>query len=116
MSASQIPVDSRRILALAQSGHSQRAIARRLGLKPTFVRQRLNQLLRESAAESSAKCEETEPERQGRVQHLLPESDTPPGYDPTNIRRCPGCGSLVYLWPCLGCHMAAEAASTSIRK
>ena len=116
MSASQITVDSRRLLALAQAGHSQRGIARRLGLKPTFVRQRLNQLLRESTAEFSEKRAETEPAAHDRPQHLLPEDDTPPGYDPTNIRRCQGCGSLVYLWPCLACQMAAEAASTSIRK
>lgn len=116
MSASQIPVDSRRLLALAQAGHSQRGIARRLGLKPTFVRQRLNQLLRETTTEFSDTSSETEPERQGSSQSLPSEDDTPPGFDPNNIRRCPGCGSLVYLWPCLGCHMAAEAASTSIRK
>jgi hypothetical protein len=116
MSASQITVDSRRLLAMAQAGHSQRGIARRLGLKPTFVRQRLNQLLRESTTDFSAKCAKTEPEGPDRPQHLLPEGDTPPGYDPANIRRCQGCGSLVYLWPCLACQMAADVASISIRK
>jgi hypothetical protein len=25
------------------------------------------------------------------------------GFDPANVRRCPGCGGMVYLWPCLAC-------------
>ncbi len=25
------------------------------------------------------------------------------GCDPANVRRCPGCGGMVYLWPCLAC-------------
>lgn len=110
MTASQTPVDSRRLVALARAGHSQRWIARRLGLKPTFVRQRLNQLLRELAQESCEKPAEVELEGLDFPPHLLPEDDTPPGYDPTHIRRCSGCGSLVYLWPCLSCQMAAESS------
>lgn len=34
--------------------------------------------------------------------------DSPPGYDPQKIRRCPGCGHKVYLWPCLSCRLAGE--------
>ena len=25
------------------------------------------------------------------------------GFDAANLRRCPGCGGMVYLWPCLAC-------------
>ena len=39
----------------------------------------------------------------------LPEDDPPPGYDARNLRRCPTCGAMVYLWPCLACHMKAQA-------
>ena len=31
----------------------------------------------------------------------LPEDDAPPDYVATNLRRCPGCGGMVYQWPCL---------------
>jgi hypothetical protein len=36
----------------------------------------------------------------------LPEDDAPPGYVAGNLRRCGGCGAMVYLWPCLACRMA----------
>jgi len=29
--------------------------------------------------------------------------DLGPGFDAANLRRCPGCGGMVYLWPCLAC-------------
>ena len=38
----------------------------------------------------------------------LPEDDPPPDYDAHNLRRCPVCGAMVYLWPCLACHMQAQ--------
>lgn len=38
----------------------------------------------------------------------LPDDDAPPDYAATNLRRCPGCGAMVYVWPCLGCRMAVE--------
>ena len=25
------------------------------------------------------------------------------GFDAANLRRCAGCGGMVYLWPCLAC-------------
>lgn len=34
---------------------------------------------------------------------IPPAASQPPGYDPRNLRRCPGCGGLVYRWPCLAC-------------
>jgi uncharacterized protein YerC len=37
----------------------------------------------------------------------LPD-DAPPGYDVRRIRRCPGCGNKVYLWPCLECRLKGE--------
>ena len=35
----------------------------------------------------------------------LPEDDAPPDYVATNLRRCQGCGGMVYQWPCLTCRM-----------
>ena len=35
----------------------------------------------------------------------LPEDDPPPGYEARNMRRCHGCGGMVYLWPCLTCQL-----------
>jgi hypothetical protein len=39
----------------------------------------------------------------------LPDDDPPPGYQAKNLRRCPTCGAMVYLWPCLACRMKAQA-------
>jgi hypothetical protein len=36
----------------------------------------------------------------------LPVDDAPPDYLAQNLRRCPGCGAMVYLWPCRACQMA----------
>jgi len=36
----------------------------------------------------------------------LPVDDAPPDYVARNLRRCPGCGAMVYRWPCLACFMA----------
>lgn len=41
-----------------------------------------------------------------------PAADHPPGYDPANIHRCLGCGSLVYLWPCLACSLKESALNS----
>ena len=38
----------------------------------------------------------------------LPEDDPPPDYLAANLRRCPGCGGLVYRWPCLACRLIGE--------
>jgi hypothetical protein len=29
--------------------------------------------------------------------------DLKPGFSLANLCRCPGCGGMVYLWPCLAC-------------
>ena len=31
------------------------------------------------------------------------------GFNPGQLRRCPGCGGMVYLWPCLACGCRAAA-------
>src|SRR5262245_9011971 len=36
----------------------------------------------------------------------LPEDDAPPDYGAQNLRRCAGCGALIYVSPCLACEMA----------
>ncbi len=33
----------------------------------------------------------------------LPVDDAPPGYKAADLRRCPGCGGMVYHWPCIAC-------------
>jgi len=45
----------------------------------------------------------------------LPEDDQPPDYLAANLRRCPGCGGMVYQWPCLVCRLrAAEEAGVAL--
>jgi hypothetical protein len=36
----------------------------------------------------------------------LPVDDAPADYEPSRMKRCGGCGAIVYLWPCLACEMA----------
>ena len=33
----------------------------------------------------------------------LPVDDAPPDYVAAELKRCPGCGGMVYHWPCLAC-------------
>ncbi len=33
----------------------------------------------------------------------LPVDDGPPDYEAAQLKRCPGCGGMVYHWPCLAC-------------
>jgi hypothetical protein len=35
----------------------------------------------------------------------LPADDGPPDFEAGNMRRCPGCGGMVYQWPCLTCEL-----------
>jgi|SRR5262245_2977762 len=39
----------------------------------------------------------------------LCEDDSPPDYAAANLRRCQGCGAMVYLWPCISCSHGASA-------
>ncbi len=39
----------------------------------------------------------------------LPEDDPPPEYAARRLRRCPGCGGMVYQWPCLACRLTGRA-------
>lgn len=91
MIASLIPLDSERILTLIEQGHSRRSLARRFGVSPRTIEIRLRQALHDSLAERNREEEST--------------SQSPPGFDPANLRRCRTCGSLVYLWPCLACQL-----------
>jgi hypothetical protein len=38
----------------------------------------------------------------------LPEDDGPPDYQARNLRRCPTCGAMIYVWPCIACCMATS--------
>ena len=31
------------------------------------------------------------------------EDDAPADFVAENLRRCPGCGAMVYVWPCIAC-------------
>jgi hypothetical protein len=49
------------------------------------------------------------------IESDLPEDDQPPDYLAANLRRCPGCGGMVYQWPCLVCRLrAAEEAGIAL--
>lgn len=98
--------DSRRIAALHAQGVSERWIARRFDLSAPTVRDRLRQIRSETAVPLPLV-----PFPPGDPP--LPGDDTPPGYDPANIRRCRGCGALVYLWPCLACCLSEVAVTES---
>jgi hypothetical protein len=39
----------------------------------------------------------------------LCEDDAPPDYLAKNLRRCPECGAMVYVWPCISCSHGASA-------
>lgn len=36
----------------------------------------------------------------------LPVDNAPADYEAQNLRRCPGCGAMVYIWPCPACKLA----------
>jgi hypothetical protein len=36
----------------------------------------------------------------------LPEDDGPPDYQAQNLHRCPTCGAMIYITPCIACQMA----------
>ena len=35
----------------------------------------------------------------------LPVDDAPPDYLAQNLRRCPGCGAMIYVSPCIACKL-----------
>lgn len=78
------------VLRLLNDGFSQQEVKARTGLSLSTI-SRINQ-------------------NQVKPRKIQPLSDTPPGYDPRKIRRCPGCGSKVYLWPCLACQLQGVVA------
>ncbi len=39
----------------------------------------------------------------------LCEDDSPPDYVAQNLRRCPQCGAMVYIWPCISCGHGVSA-------
>lgn len=104
MSAALTVIDSRRIEALHAQGLSTRQVARQVQLSASAVHKRLRKLRSESAVG---------PPPTGFPPGDVPPrpDEGPPGFDPANIRRCRGCGALVYLWPCLACCLADEATA-----
>ena len=47
------------------------------------------------------------------VEEDLPEDDAPPDYIAANLRRCTGCGGMVYQWPCLTCQLRTQPQERS---
>ncbi|HTN73748.1 MAG TPA: hypothetical protein VL096_00825 [Pirellulaceae bacterium] len=47
---------------------------------------------------------------------LIVEQDDSPREEMLTSRRCPGCGAMVYVWPCLGCQIASGEPATPRRK
>lgn len=94
MTSSLTSLDLHRVGELAEQGYSHRWIARRLGINRAAIPEILRRLRQqeEPAAE---------------------QNDEPPGFDLANLRRCSGCGALVYLWPCLACCLAQEITDHS---
>src|SRR5690242_14721350 len=43
----------------------------------------------------------------------LPVDDAPADYDAKNLRRCGGCGAMVYVWPCVACLVAVRQARSA---
>ncbi len=44
-----------------------------------------------------------------RPSRIVVEEDDPLREEMLTAKRCPGCGALVFTWPCLACQMAAAA-------
>jgi IS30 family transposase len=73
---------------LLESGWTQRAIARHLGVSPAAISQTLKRhAIRRQQAIAEGKSDDIFSELKKRA------------------KRCPGCGGLVYEWPCHACHM-----------
>ena len=49
---------------------------------------------------------EPEWQRDDLTEDELPEDNGPVDYESRAMRRCAGCGAMVYRWPCLACLMA----------
>jgi hypothetical protein len=43
----------------------------------------------------------------------LPADDGPPDFEAGKMRRCTGCGGMVYQWPCLTCEHRELARSSA---
>ncbi len=106
MNTALSPADFRRIAALHDQGFSERWIARRFDLSAPTIGRTLRKIRSEpGSTPQTAIFPPGDPPP--------PVDETPPGYYPTNIRRCRGCGALVYLWPCLACCLSEAAATES---
>ncbi|WP_254512814.1 helix-turn-helix domain-containing protein [Anatilimnocola floriformis] len=111
MITSRTAINFARILELAAEGHSQRWIARRLGIDRATVSQVVQAAAEQPNPQAASNAAEI------NFSSDLPNpDDAPPGFDPANVRRCCGCGALVYLWPCLACCHAAGIFETTSQK
>jgi hypothetical protein len=42
------------------------------------------------------------------------EDDAPADYVAANLRRCPDCGAMVYVWPCVACRIVTTTRPVAI--
>ena len=90
-------------LSLSDVHAVRRALA--AGMRHTEIARELNL----SVWTISRLANERRYEREELADSELPEEDAPPEYFAQNLRRCPTCGAMVYLWPCLACRLATTA-------
>lgn len=83
------PTTKHLIRRLLATGFTRHEIAQKVGVSPASIT-RINR----------------GKDRPKRPSKPLELDDLPPGYDPSQIKRCNGCGNQVYLWPCLKCRLA----------
>ena len=61
-----------------------------------------------------AEPHDEEEARQSEIAYYddLPEDDGPADYEAQNLHRCPTCGAMIYITPCLACRMATAVPAT----
>jgi hypothetical protein len=85
MSLAVSPEMARAVRKLHRQGFSQRRIARRIQISPLTVYRIVH----------------------GQW-HPVNEREDPHWEQKLRAERCPGCGGLVYQWPCLACELTAQ--------
>jgi hypothetical protein len=109
----------RLVLKLLASGMRHADIARRLELSVWTIARIADGRRRCEPSSGFGAQEEAE---EGRCELAgdalageIGEDDAPPDYDAKNLRRCPGCGAMVYLWPCIACRHGVSTPAIAPR-
>ena len=98
MPSCALPQKKERVRMLLAAGVSRLQISRRTGLSRRTVSRIAAQGRRKLTAADI-------------------HDDRPAGFDPECLNRCRGCGSRIYLWPCMQCEIRAQVtAREEVRK